>query len=204
MQVRAQLRTLLTDALLWALLVVLVMATAGALVVRSLFRRALANVSATALAIAGGNFTQRVRLTGRGDEFDQLAETINDMLDRIGPPDGRRARSVERDRTRPAHTDHPGAGATGRGAAHAGTAGRAALRHRAGDQPISMASLQCSRRCCGSPRSRPAHAASAFATVDLAPVLADAAELYGAVAEEKGVALSVEEPEPCLPMAIAN
>ena len=31
----------------------------------------------------GGNFTQRVRLTGRGDEFDQLAETINDMLDRM-------------------------------------------------------------------------------------------------------------------------
>src|SRR5262249_49674726 len=56
-QVRAQLRTLLTDALLWAMLVVLAMASAGALVVRSLFRRALANVSATALAIAGGDFT---------------------------------------------------------------------------------------------------------------------------------------------------
>ena len=47
-QVRAQLRSLLTDALLWAVLVVLAMASAGALVVRSLFRRALANVSATA------------------------------------------------------------------------------------------------------------------------------------------------------------
>ena len=83
-QVRAQLRSLLTDALLWALLVVLVMATVGALVVRSLFRRTLANVSATAAAIAAGDFTQRVKLSGRGDEFDQLAETINDMLDRIG------------------------------------------------------------------------------------------------------------------------
>src|SRR5206468_438501 len=83
-QLRAKLRTLLTDALLWALLVVVVMASVGALVVRSLFRRTLANVSATAAAIAGGDFTQRVRLSGRGDEFDQLAETINDMLDRIG------------------------------------------------------------------------------------------------------------------------
>ena len=46
-QVRAQLRSLLTDALLWAILVVVAMASAGALVVRSLFRRALANVSAT-------------------------------------------------------------------------------------------------------------------------------------------------------------
>ena len=84
MQLRAQLRALLTDALLWALLVVVAMASIGALVVRSLFRRALANVSATAAAIAAGDFTQRVRLSGRGDEFDQLAETINDMLDRMG------------------------------------------------------------------------------------------------------------------------
>ena len=37
-RVRAQLRSLLTDALLWAFLVVLAMATVGALVVRSLFR----------------------------------------------------------------------------------------------------------------------------------------------------------------------
>ena len=37
------------------------MASAGALVVRSLFRRTLANVSATAAAIAGGDFTQRVQ-----------------------------------------------------------------------------------------------------------------------------------------------
>ncbi len=82
-QTRAQLRRLLTDALLWAMVVVIAMATLGAVVVRSLFRRALANVSATASAIAAGDLARRVRLSGRGDEFDQLAETINDMLDRI-------------------------------------------------------------------------------------------------------------------------
>ena len=83
MRTRAQLRRLLTDALLWAMLVVVIMASAGALLVRSLFRRTLANVSDTAAAIAVGDFTQRVRISGRGDEFDQLAETINEMLDRI-------------------------------------------------------------------------------------------------------------------------
>ena len=60
------------------------MALAGAFIVRSLFRRTLANVSATAAAISAGDFSRRVRVSGRGDEFDQLAETINDMLDRIG------------------------------------------------------------------------------------------------------------------------
>ena len=83
-QARAKLRTLLTDALLWGLIVVGVMALAGAFIVRSLFRRTLANVSATAAAISAGDFSRRVRVSGRGDEFDQLAETINDMLDRIG------------------------------------------------------------------------------------------------------------------------
>ena len=35
---------------------------------------------------------------------------------------------------------------------------------------------------------------SAFAPVDLAPLLADVAELYGAVAEERGIALAMESP----------
>jgi len=82
-QVRAQLRGLLTDAMLWALLVVMLMATVGALVVRNLFRRTIANISATTAAIARGDLTKRVTVAGRGDEFDQVADVINDMLDRI-------------------------------------------------------------------------------------------------------------------------
>ncbi len=46
-QVRAQLRKMLTDALLWAAVVVILMATVGALVIRNLFRRTVANISAT-------------------------------------------------------------------------------------------------------------------------------------------------------------
>ena len=53
------------------------------MVARNLFRRTIANISDTATAIAAGDFAQRVKLSGRGDEFDQLAETINDMLERI-------------------------------------------------------------------------------------------------------------------------
>jgi hypothetical protein len=83
-QVRAQLRKMLTDALLWAAIVVILMATVGAFVIRNLFRRTLSNISATSVAIASGDFAQRVKLAGRGDEFDQVAEVINDMLDRIG------------------------------------------------------------------------------------------------------------------------
>ena len=185
-QVRAQLRTLLTDALLWALLVVLAMATVGALVVRSLFRRTLANVSATAAAIAAGDFTQRVRLSGRGDEFDQLAETINDMLDRIGRlMDGVRevSNAIAHDlrtpitRARARLED---------AAAHAGPRRRPACRDRAGDTSISTASSRCSRRCCALPRSRPARGARRSRRSTWRRCSSTWRELYGAVAEEKG------------------
>ncbi len=192
-QLRAQLRSLLTDALLWALLVVLAMASIGALVVRSLFRRTLANVSATAAAIAAGDFTQRVRLSGRGDEFDQLAETINDMLDRMGRlMEG--VREVSNAIAHDLRTPITRARARLEDAAlHAETVAelRAAIERATADLDGIVAVFQALLRIAeieaGSRRS-------AFARFDLAPLLAGVAELYGAVAEENGITLSVEAP----------
>jgi signal transduction histidine kinase len=192
-QVRAHLRSLLTDALLWALLVVLAMASFGALVVRSLFRRTLANVSATAAAIAAGDFTQRVRLTGRGDEFDQLAETINDMLDRMA----RLMEGVREVSNAIAHDLRtPITRARARledAASHAGSVAelRGAIERATTDLDGIVAVFQALLRIAeieaGSRRS-------AFARFDVAPLLADVAEFYGPVAEEKGIALSVDAP----------
>jgi hypothetical protein len=193
-QVRAQLRTLLTDALLWAAVIVGAMATAGALLVRSLFRRTLANVSATAAAIAAGDFAQRVKLSGRGDEFDQLAETINDMLDRIGRlMDGVRqvSNAIAHDLRTPitrARTRLEDA------ALHALTPEelRAAIERATADLDGIVAVFQALLRIAeieaGSRRS-------AFARFDLVPLLSDVAELYGAVAEDKQVSLIVDAPE---------
>ncbi|HEY7577694.1 MAG TPA: HAMP domain-containing sensor histidine kinase [Acetobacteraceae bacterium] len=193
-QVRAQLRTLLTDALLWALLVVLVMATAGALVVRSLFRRALANVSDTAAAIASGDFTQRVRLTGRGDEFDQLAETINDMLDRMARlMEGVRevSNAIAHDLRTPitrARARLEEAALHGESAAELRAAIERAIADLDGIVAVFQALLRIAEIEAGSRRA-------AFASVDVAPLLADVAELYGAVAEEKGITISVHAPD---------
>ena len=55
-RLRAQLRTLLTDALLWSMLIALTMATLGGLHRAQSVPRSLANISATATAIAGGDF----------------------------------------------------------------------------------------------------------------------------------------------------
>ena len=154
---RAQLRALLADALLWALVVVGAMASIGALVVRTLFRRTLANVSATAAAISAGDFSQRVRLSGRGDEFDQLAETINDMLDRLGRlMEG--VREVSNAIAHDLRTPITRARARLEDAAeHAGSRPSCG-RRSSGRQQIWMISSPCSRRFCASRRSRPARA----------------------------------------------
>ena len=190
-QVRAHLRKMLTDALLWAAIVVVLMATIGALVVRNLFRRTLANISATAGAIAGGDFAQRVRLTGRGDEFDQVADVINDMLDRIGRlMEGVRgvSNAIAHDLRTPitrARTRLEDA------ALHAKTPDdlRAAIERAIMDLDSIVAVFQALLRIAeieaGSRRS-------SFAHFDLAPLLLEVADLYEPVAEEHGVALTLE------------
>jgi hypothetical protein len=189
-QVRAQLRGLLTDALLWAILVVGLMATIGALVVRNLFRRTLANISATTSAIASGDLAKRVRLTGRGDEFDQVAEVINDMLERITRlMDGVRqvSNAIAHDLRTPitrARTRLEDA------AIHAQTPDdlRAAIERATVDLDgivgVFQALLRISEIEAGTRRS-------AFARVDIAPMLIEIEELYGLLAEEQGISLAV-------------
>ena len=195
---RAALRDLLTRTLGWALLLIIVLSVMGAVMVQRLFRRMLSRVSATAAAISAGNLTPRVRLSGRGDEFDLLAETINDMLDRIGRlMDGVRhvSNAIAHDlrtpitRARARLED---------AAAHAATAddlraeiGRA-IHDLDGITAVFQALLRISEIEAGARRS-------AFTELDLVPLLQDLAELYGAVAEERGLTLTLRAVAP-LPM----
>ncbi|AHE53833.1 hypothetical protein NX02_10580 [Sphingomonas sanxanigenens DSM 19645 = NX02] len=54
----------------------------GVLMSRAIGRR-LESVSATARRVIGGDLSERIPLRGTGDDFDQLAETLNLMLARI-------------------------------------------------------------------------------------------------------------------------
>ena len=193
MQTRAQLRRLLTDALLWAFVVVIGMATFGAFVIRGLFRRALANVSATASAIAAGDLTRRVRRSGRGDEFDQLADTINDMLDRIARlMDGVRqvSNAIAHDLRTPitrARGRLEEAAARARTPEEMHAAIERAIADLDGIIAIFKGLLRIAEIEAGSRRS-------AFAPVELAQLLRGVAELYDVVAEEKAVRLVVSAP----------
>ena len=196
-EIHAQMTRLLTDALLWAAGLALLLGTAGALAVRSLFRMTLADVSATAAAISAGDLTRRVRVSGRGDEFDRLAETINDMLDRIGRlMDGVRqvSNAIAHDlRTPIARARARLEDATAHATCEADL--RAAIERAEGDLDAVIAIFQALLRIAeieaGARRS-------AFANLDIAPQLFDLADLYSAAAEERGQHFELDIP-PSLP-----
>jgi len=190
-EVRAQLRTLLTDALMWTLAIVGGVAILGGRIVRNLFLGTIADVSATATAIAAGDLSRRVRRSGRGDELDRLADVINEMLDRIGRlMDG--VRQVSNAIAHDLRTPITRARARLEDAAlHATTADelRAAIERATDDLDgvvaIFQALLRISEIEAGSRRS-------SFSRVEITPLLRDVAELYDVVAEENGIELAVD------------
>ncbi|WP_252181265.1 HAMP domain-containing sensor histidine kinase [Azospirillum sp. B4] len=67
----------------WSMGLTLVLGLIGGLAMSRAWLRRLDGVTRTAEAIREGMLVSRVPLTGAGDEFDQLAHTLNAMLDRI-------------------------------------------------------------------------------------------------------------------------
>lgn len=68
----------------FAFAAVVALGLGGALLLGRYLRRRLAPIHDTARAIMAGDLTPRVPVAGRGDEFDDVAQALNAMLDRIG------------------------------------------------------------------------------------------------------------------------
>ncbi len=185
---RTQLRYLLRDGLLWAMAIMLALGLLGALVIRSMFRSMIQDISNTTRAISRGDLARRVNISGNGDEFDELADNINEMLDRIARlMDG--VRQVSNSIAHDLRTPITRARARLEDAAlHAHTQAdlRSAIERATGDLDAIIAVFQALLRIAeieaGSRRS-------AFAELDLVPLLTDIFELYHDVAEERGLSL---------------
>ena len=194
-ETRTPLRALLTSALLWSVALLVVLGIVGGLVMQRLFRRMIASVTVTAGAIAQGDLSRRVRVTGRGDEFDRLAETINDMLDRIGRlMDGVRAvsNSIAHDLRTPiarARARLEDAGDHAEGTDELRAAVGRAVADLDGVTAIFDALLRIAETEAGTRRA-------AFADLDLTPLINDLSELYTAPAEERGLTLVCRAVEP--------
>lgn len=146
------------------------------------------------MAIAGGDLSRRVPISSQGDEFDRLARTMNTMLERIdrlmtgvrGVSDAiahdlrtpiARARAKLEDALETAPDE-----AALRQCVEQGIADLDAITR------VFQALLRIAEAEAGARRR-------AFAPLDLAPLLADAADIYGATAEAGGQELQTRIPE---------
>lgn len=75
--------TLLKRAFAWAGVAAVVLALVGGMVTAGGYLRRVEAIADAASRIAAGDLAARVSTTGRGDEFDRLAFSLNSMLERI-------------------------------------------------------------------------------------------------------------------------
>ena len=78
-----QFRALFLNAILWAALATVVCGGVTGMVLGSRVLRRVDEAAAAGERIAAGNLDSRVPVSGREDEFDRLAQSVNAMLDRI-------------------------------------------------------------------------------------------------------------------------
>lgn len=191
---REQLRRLLTEGVVWASGAVVLFALLGAWLLRHALQARMRPVFATTAAIAGGDLGSRVALSGRGDEFDRLAQTLNTMLERIGTlmegvrgvsdaiaHDLRTPIARARNKLEDALSSAPDEPAL-RATVEQGIADLDAISR------IFQALLRIAEAEAGARRA-------AFAALDLRLVLADAAEIYEVAAEARGQHFMTDLPE---------
>jgi signal transduction histidine kinase len=195
---REQFRQIIGRALLWALVLMIALATLSYIFVSRVVLRRIDSLSASSRRIMEGDLAGRLEVTGSGDEFDRLADNLNAMLARIEhllygvkdvsdniahdlkTPLTRLRNRVETALAGPADT----------------SSYRAALEAtiEESDQLIKTfnALLMIARIEAGSPDG-------AMTEIDADTVVQDVAELYEPVAEETGADLEVRTaPQPIM------
>jgi len=174
---------LILDGLTWGAGMTLLLGLVSGLALSVVVSQRLETINRAARAVIAGDLSGRVKLQGSGDDFDQLSATLNEMLARIE----RLVAAISRVSDNIAHELRTPlsrliveledlAAADDPAQVEAGVA--AALEEAARLQRLFETLLRLARVQSGG------HMASA--PVDLSSLLADAAELHGPAAEERG------------------
>ncbi|CAN5297726.1 HAMP domain-containing sensor histidine kinase [soil metagenome] len=187
---REQFRKILGQSLFWAVGLMIGLALVSWFFVSRRVLKRIDSVSATSRRIMGGDLSGRLEITGTGDEFDRLAESLNAMLGRMetllyGMKDV--SDNIAHDLKTPLTRL--------RNRVEAALAAPDSATHRAAleatieesDQLIKTfnALLMIARIEAGLPDG-------AMSEIDSSGIVRDVAELYEPTAEENGVALVVE------------
>ncbi|CAN7258907.1 HAMP domain-containing sensor histidine kinase [Phenylobacterium sp. LjRoot219] len=180
---------MMLDALFWGAGMTLLLGLIGGLAISVAVSQRLESINRAARAVIGGDLSGRVKLRGSGDDFDQLSATLNEMLARIE----RLVASISRVSDSIAHELRTPLSrlmaeledlAAAEDAAEIEARTAAALEEAARLQRLFEALLRLARvQSGGRVASEP---------VDLSRLLADAAELHGPAAEERGQAIALD------------
>ncbi|HTN13167.1 MAG TPA: HAMP domain-containing sensor histidine kinase [Sphingomonadaceae bacterium] len=183
---------LLEEAMTSALAVALALGAFAAWSAARMLDRKVRTIVDTTEAVSAGDFNQRVPLQGSGDAFDALGLAINHMLERIGnlvselkfATDGL-AHDLRSPLTRLRSTLERAL------AAEEGEETRKAIARamEEGDRLLAMleTALQISRAEAGLGRET-------FTETDVTDLVRDMAEVYGPVAEDLGIAITLDAP----------
>jgi signal transduction histidine kinase len=183
-------RALIMDALTWGLAITAAMALLGSWLMSASLVRRLESINQTSREIMEGDLARRVPLNGSGDDFDQLAVSLNRMLERIETlmsgvrqvadniaHDLRTPLTRLRNKLELLNAELPDTGAA-----------RTLAEETIVDADEMLATFNALLRIA---RIESGSRRAAFAPLDLAALVEDVAELYEPVASERGQELEL-------------
>jgi hypothetical protein len=187
--------SLIRQALYWAVGLILVLGIAGGVLMSRNFLRRIDAIGTTSASIMRGDLSERMAVSGTGDELDRLAVSLNEMLDQI-----ERLMNAMREVTdNVAHDLKTPL-----------TRLRARLEDalRSGSEPIYREALERTideadqllktfNSLLSIARAEAGETRASMGRVDIAPMLADVAELYEPLVEEAGGAIAVDVQGDC-------
>ncbi|MDF2764354.1 MAG: two-component sensor histidine kinase [Rhodospirillales bacterium] len=195
---RVSLRRFMLEALAWSMAAIVLLGIAGGLL---LSRRVLSRIDAVARVaeeIRRGDVSSRVALSGTGDEFDRLAETLNRMLDEIE----RLVASIRGVTVNIAHDlKSPLARLRGRLEMTLRADAPPAERSAAIEQAIEEADglIATFNALLSIAEAQSGRSNAEMAELDLAALVEDASDLYEPLAEEREVRLEIRaQPGACV------